>query len=106
MIRGQNQQNQLANPNMCSIITSAPSDRVNEYLGPHWEIEPTSVRERREAMERLQRATDPEVIEEQRVNMNRRLNPLTAYVPTSPVNPRSLTPHPHFYPLASTTHLQ
>ena len=48
MIRGPNQ---LANPNMCSIITSAPSDRVNEYLGPHREIEPTSVRERREAME-------------------------------------------------------
>ena len=81
--------NQLANPNMCSIITSAPSDRVNEYLVPHREIEPKSVRERREAIERLQRATDPEVMEEQRVNMNRRLNQLTAYVPTSPVHPRS-----------------
>ena len=86
MIRGPNQQ---ANPNMCSIITSAPTDRVNEYHGPHREIEPTSVRERREAMERLQRATDPEVMDEQRVNMQRRLNPLTAYVPTSPVSPRS-----------------
>jgi hypothetical protein len=86
MIRGPNQ---LANPNMCSIITSAPNDRVNEYHGPHREIEPTSVRERREAMERLQRATDPEVMDEQRVNMQRRLNPLTAYVPTSPVSPRS-----------------
>ena len=81
--------NQLSNPNMCSIITSAPSDRVNEYLGPHREIEPTSVRERREAMERLQCATDSEVMDEQHVNMNRRLNPLTAYVPTSPVYPRS-----------------
>ena len=40
-------------------------------------------------MERLQRATDPEVMDEQRVNMNRRLNPLTAYVPTPPVHPRS-----------------
>ena len=86
MLRGPNQ---LANPNMCSIITSAPSDHVNEYLGPHREIEPTSVRERRDAMERLQRATDPEVMDEQRVNMQRRLNPLTAYVPTSPVSPRS-----------------
>ena len=86
MIRGPNQ---LVNPNMCSITTSAPSDRVNEYLGPHREIEPTSVREQREAMERLQRATNPEVMHEQRVNMNRRLTPLTAYVPTSPVHPRS-----------------
>ena len=86
MIRGPNQ---LANPNMCSIITSAPSDRVNEYLGTHRKIEPTSVRERREAMERLQRATDPEIMDEQRVNMNRRLNPLTAYVPTTPVHPGS-----------------
>ena len=40
-------------------------------------------------MERLQRATDPEVMDEQRVNMQRRLNPLTAYDPTSPVSPRS-----------------
>ena len=40
-------------------------------------------------MERLQRATDPEVMDEQRVNMQRRLNPLTTYVPTSPVSPRS-----------------
>ena len=40
-------------------------------------------------MERLQRATDREVMDEQRVNMNRRLNPLTAYAPTSPVHPRS-----------------
>ena len=71
---------------MCSIITSTPTDRVNEYHGPHREIEPTSVRERKEAMERLQRATDPEVMDEQRVNMQRRLNPLTAYVPTSPVS--------------------
>ena len=38
---------------------------------------------------RLQRATDPEVMDEQRVNMQRRLNPLTAYAPTSPVFPRS-----------------
>ena len=86
MIRGPNQ---LANPNMCSIITSASTDRVNEYHGPHRELEPTRVRERREAMERFQRATDPEVMDEQRVNMRRRLNPLTAYVPTSPVSPRS-----------------
>ena len=44
MIRGPNQ---LANPNMCSIITTVSTDRVNEYHGPHWEIEPTRVRERR-----------------------------------------------------------
>ena len=86
MIRGPNQ---LANPIMCSIITSASTDRVNEYHGPHREIEPTRVRERREAMEQLQRATDPEVMDEQHVNMQRRLKPLTAFVPTSPVSPRS-----------------
>ena len=40
-------------------------------------------------MERLERATDPEIMDEQRVNMNRRLNPLVAYIPTSPVSPRS-----------------
>ena len=40
-------------------------------------------------MERRERATDPEVMDEQRVNMNRRLNPLTAYISTSPVSPRS-----------------
>ena len=40
-------------------------------------------------MERVQRATNPEVMDEQRVHMRRRLNPLTAYVPTSPVSPRS-----------------
>ena len=45
MIRGPNQ---LANPNMCSIITSASTDRVNDYHGPHREIKPTRVRERRE----------------------------------------------------------
>jgi hypothetical protein len=39
-------------------------------------------------MERLQRATDPEVMDEQRVNMNRRQTPITAYVPTSPQSPR------------------
>ena len=66
--------NQLANLNMCSIITSASTNRVNEYHGPHREIEPTRVRERREAMESLQRATDPEVMNKQRVNMQRRLN--------------------------------
>ena len=81
MFRGPNQ---LANPNMCIIITSASTNRVNEYHGPHREIEPTRVRERREAMERLQRATDPEVMDEQRVNLNRKRSPITAYVPTSP----------------------
>ncbi|WP_371078989.1 hypothetical protein, partial [Salmonella enterica] len=40
-------------------------------------------------MERLERATDPEIMDEQRVNMNRRLNPLVAYIPTSPVSPRA-----------------
>ena len=86
MIRGPNQ---LANPNMCSIITSASTDRAIEYHGTHREIETKTVRERWEVMERLQRATDPEVMDEQRVNMQRRLNPLTSYVPTSLVSPRS-----------------
>ena len=40
-------------------------------------------------MKRLQRVTVPEVMDEQRVNMNRRQNPLTAYIPTSPVSQRS-----------------
>jgi hypothetical protein len=40
-------------------------------------------------MELLQRATDPEVMDEQRVNMNRKRKPITAYVPTSPQSPRS-----------------
>jgi len=77
------------NPNMSTVITTASSDRVNEYHGPHREIETTRARVRREAMERLERATDPEIMDEQRVNMTRRLNPLTAYIPTSPVSPRS-----------------
>ena len=68
MIRGPNQN---ANPNMCTVITTASTDRVNEYHGPHREIETTRARKRREAMERLERATDPEVMDEQRVNMNR-----------------------------------
>ena len=68
MIRGPNQ---IANPNMCTVITTASTDRVNEYHGPHREIETTRARERREEMERLERATDPEVMDEQRVNMNR-----------------------------------
>jgi hypothetical protein len=40
-------------------------------------------------MKRLQRATDPEVMDEQRVNLNRKKAPNTAYVPTSPQSPRS-----------------
>jgi hypothetical protein len=71
------------------VITTASLDRVNEYHGPHREIETTRARVRREAMERLERATNSEVMDEQRVNMHRRLNPLTAYIPTSPVSPRS-----------------
>ena len=74
---------------MSIVITTASSDRVNEYHGPHREIETTTARRRREAMERLERATDPDIMDEQRVNMNRRLNPLVAYIPTSPVSPRS-----------------
>jgi hypothetical protein len=34
-------------------------------------------------MERLNRATDPEVMDEQRVNMNRKRTPINAYVLTS-----------------------
>jgi hypothetical protein len=64
-------------------------DRVNEYHGPHREIETTRARVRREAMKRLERATDPEIMDEQRVNMSRKQNPLTAYIPTSPVSPKS-----------------
>jgi hypothetical protein len=86
MYRGSNLN---ANPNMSTVITTASSDRVNEYHGPHREIETTTARRRREAMERLERATDPDIMDEQRVNMNRRLNPLVAYIPTSPVSPRS-----------------
>ena len=48
-----------------------------------------SKRRQLEAMERLERATDPEIMDEQRVNMSRRLNPLVAHIPTSPVSPRS-----------------
>ena len=62
---------------------------MSTYHGPHRELETTRARVRREAIERLQRATNPEGMDEQRVNMNRRLNPLTAYIPTSPVSPRS-----------------
>jgi hypothetical protein len=40
-------------------------------------------------MKSLQRATDSEVMDEQRVNINRRQTPITAYVPTSPQSPRS-----------------
>jgi hypothetical protein len=40
-------------------------------------------------MERLNRTTDPEVIDEQRVNMNRKRIPINAYVPASPQSPRS-----------------
>jgi hypothetical protein len=86
MIRGPNLN---LNPNMSTVITTASFDRVNEYHGPHREIETTTARALREAMERLERATDPEIMEEQRVNMSRRLNPLVAYIPTSPVSPRS-----------------
>jgi hypothetical protein len=74
---------------MASVITTASLDRVNEYHGLHREIETTTARVRCESMKRLKRATDPEVMDEQRVNMNRRLNPLTAYISTSPVTPRS-----------------
>jgi hypothetical protein len=49
----------------------------------------TTTKVRHESMERLECATDPEVMYEQQVNMNRRLNPLTAYNPISPVTPRS-----------------
>jgi Zn-finger nucleic acid-binding protein len=69
-----------------NVITTASMDRVNEYHGPHRKIETTRARVRREAMERHQRATDPEVMDEQRVNMSRRQSPLTAYIPTSPVS--------------------
>jgi hypothetical protein len=86
MIRGPNLN---VNPNMGTVITTASLDRINEYHGPHREIEKTRARAHREAMERLERATDLEIMEDKRVNMNRRLNPLTAYIPTSPVSPRS-----------------
>ena len=66
------------NPNMSTVITTAATDRVNEYHGSHREIETTTARRRREAMERLERATDPEIMDEQRVNMTRRLSPLIA----------------------------
>jgi hypothetical protein len=78
-----------ANPNISTVITTASSDRVNEYHGPHQKMETTRARRRREAMERLERATDLEIMEEQKVNKNRRLDPLIAYIPTSPVSPMS-----------------
>jgi hypothetical protein len=65
MIRGPNQN---VNPNMCTVITTAALDRVNEYLGLHPHIETTQARERREAMEILRCATDPEVMDEHQVN--------------------------------------
>jgi hypothetical protein len=86
MIRGPNLN---VNPSMSTVITTASLDRINENHGPHRVIETTGARAHREDMERLERATDPEIMEEKRVNMNRRLNPLTAYIPTSPVSPRS-----------------
>jgi hypothetical protein len=53
------------NPNMCTVITTAAHDRVNEYLGSHRKIETTRARERWEAKERLQRATYSDVMDEQ-----------------------------------------
>jgi hypothetical protein len=44
MIRGLNQN---VNPNMCTVITTASLDRVNENLGPHREIETTRAIARR-----------------------------------------------------------
>jgi hypothetical protein len=86
MIRGLNLN---VNPNIGTVISTTSLDRINEYHGPHREIETTRARARSEAMERLERATNPEIMEDKRVNMNRRLNPLTAYISTSPVSPRS-----------------
>ena len=68
MIRGPNQN---VNPYMCAAITTASLDRVNKYHGLHRELKTMRARVRREAMERLKRATDPEVMDEQRVNMTR-----------------------------------
>jgi hypothetical protein len=85
MIRGLNHN---LNPNMCTVITTASLDRANEYHGLHRELETTRVRVRREAMERLERATEPEVMDGQRLNMNTRLYPLTSYNSTSPGSPR------------------
>ena len=81
--------NQNVNPNMCTVIATTPLDRVNEYPGLHRVIETMRARVRRETMERLERATNPEVMDEQRVNMTRRQTPITAHVSTSPQSPRS-----------------
>jgi hypothetical protein len=86
MIRGPNQS---INPNMCTVITSAFLDKVDEYFGLHREIEMTQKSLRREAIERLQRAADPEVMGKQRVNMAQKRTPRNVYVPTSPKSPRS-----------------
>jgi hypothetical protein len=86
MIRGPNKN---INPNMFTVITTASTDRVNEYLGLHRVIDPTQIRLRRKAMDRFIRETDPEVMDEQRVNINRKRTPINAYVPTSPQTPRS-----------------
>jgi hypothetical protein len=86
MIRGPNRN---LNPNMNSVINSASFDRVNEYLRSHREIKTTQSKRQREALERLQRSTDLEVMDDQRLNMTRQRSPPNVYVPTSPKSPGS-----------------
>jgi hypothetical protein len=84
MIRGLNKN---LNPNMYSVINKASFDRVNEYLGPHREIETTLGESEWEALKRLQRAKDLEVMDEQRVILARRHTPSNVYVTTPPRSP-------------------
>ena len=87
MVRGPDHR---MNPNAFIWIRSAPLDRIAELQGPQREITarrpPNSSQS---ATSRFMRATDPEIMDEHRVNTSRKRSPPKSTITTTTTTPKS-----------------
>ena len=87
MVRGPDHR---MNPNAFIWIRSAPLDKIAEFQGPHREItarRPTYSSQR--ATSRFMRATDPDIMDEHKVNTLRKRSPPNAALTTATTTPKS-----------------
>ena len=81
MVRGPDHR---MNPNAFIWIRSAPMDKIAEFQGPHREITARRpIYSSQSATSRFMRATDPDIMDEHRVNTSRKRSPPNATITTT-----------------------
>ena len=87
MVRGPDHR---TNSNSFMWIRSAPRDNLAEFQGPHREITARrTTYSTQSATSRFMRATDPEIMDEHRVNTSRKRSPPNSTTMTTTTTPKS-----------------